>query len=187
MSLDIQNHSVMKKLLITILIGGWISANWSAATAQEVQVTSNDIYLKLNQPRSRTSVPEISWLTPSQEYTHSTERQINIQAEIRSDVPLQLVSLAILDHTSGMQRGLKKLDVPANTLVYSLNRSITLPDASNYLEIVTENANGARTSAARSVLVGNALEADVVAIDRKDYGLLFATDQYDSWTDLVNP
>ena len=28
---------------------------------------------------------------------------------------------------------------------------------------------------------------DAIAIDRKDYALLFATDRYDNWGDLVNP
>jgi hypothetical protein len=28
---------------------------------------------------------------------------------------------------------------------------------------------------------------EALAIDRKDYAVLFATDQYDNWTDLVNP
>jgi uncharacterized caspase-like protein len=35
--------------------------------------------------------------------------------------------------------------------------------------------------------MGKTAIADAIAIDRKDYALLFATDQYDHWTDLVNP
>ncbi len=50
-----------------------------------------------------------------------------------------------------------------------------------------ENVNGGAISSSRSVLVGADALASAVSIDRKDYALLFATDQYDNWTDLVNP
>lgn len=176
----------MKKLISLFLIGGWMGMNGTDLMAQEMRAKSNDVYLKLNQPRSRTSVPVISWLSPSLEFTHSTEMQIRIEAEIRSDVPLQEVRLIIGD-ASGLPRGTKKLEIPFNTLNYKVSKTLILPETANFVEIVAENSNGARTSATRSVTVGDAAFADAVAIDRKDYALLFATDQYDSWTDLVNP
>src|SRR5260221_188246 len=174
----------MKKIIGIILICLWIYLGLSIMlSAQEMRAKSNDVYLKLNQPRSRTSVPVISWLSPRQEYTHSTEIQIKVEAEIQSDVPLQEVQLIISDKASGSLRGSKKLEIPFNTLKYSLSKTITLPETSNYVEITAENTNGAKTSATRMVLVGDEAIADAVAIDRKDYALLFATDQYDSWAD----
>ena len=176
----------MKKIIVIILVCLWIFLGITFLFGQEMHAKSNDIYLKLNQPRSRTSVPVITWLSPSLDYTHSTEMQITIEAELQSDVPLQDVQLIIGDNTSGALRGSKKLEIPFNTLTYKLSKTISLPETSNFVEIVAENRNGAKTSSTRFVLVGD--EAiDAVAIDRKDYALLFATDQYDSWTDLVNP
>jgi hypothetical protein len=60
-------------------------------------------------------------------------------------------------------------------------------DGNNLVRIVAENINGGIVTSSRSVLVGKDAIADAIAIDRKDYLLVFATDQYDHWTDLVNP
>ncbi len=177
----------MKKIIIIILVCLWILLGLTILHAQEMRAKSNNVYLKLNQPRSRTSVPVISWVSPRQEYTHSTEIQIKVEAEIRSDVPLQEVRLLIGDYTSGSLMGSKNLEIPFNTTKYNLSNTIILPEASNYIEIIAENTNGAKASTSRMVLVGDEANADAVAIDRKDYALLFATDQYDSWSDLVNP
>ena len=37
------------------------------------------------------------------------------------------------------------------------------------------------------MIVGKDAVADAIALDRKDYALLIATDKYDNWGDLVNP
>jgi hypothetical protein len=47
--------------------------------------------------------------------------------------------------------------------------------------------NGGKISSTKTILVGSTALSNAVAIDRKDYALLFATDQYDNWADLVNP
>src|SRR5258708_14209737 len=137
-----------------VSICGWICVDATSVSAQEMRAKSNEIYLKLNEPRSRTSVPVISWLTPQQDYTHSTEMQITVQAEIQSDVPLQEVQLIIGDNISGSTLGSQKLEIPFNTLKYNLSNTIYLVDASNYVEIVVENRNGAKVSSKRIILVG---------------------------------
>ena len=50
-----------------------------------------------------------------------------------------------------------------------------------------ENTNGGMVSSSRSVLTGKDAVADAVDINRKDYALIIATDNYDNWSDLVNP
>jgi len=39
----------------------------------------------------------------------------------------------------------------------------------------------------RSIIVGSDALKEAVAIDRRDHALMFATDHYDHWNDLVNP
>jgi len=87
----------------------------------------------------------------------------------------------------GSSRGQKNVTVVDNVASTTVKQKLKLLDGSNYIEIVVENINGARVSGVRSVLVGKDAVSDAVSIDRKDYGLFFATDQYDNWTDLVNP
>src|SRR6266581_1426663 len=74
--LSVFKETTVKKLMVIVSICGWICVDATRVSAQEMRAKSNEIYLKLNEPRSRTSVPVISWLTPQQDYTHSTEMQI---------------------------------------------------------------------------------------------------------------
>jgi len=85
-----------------------------------------------------------------------------------------------------MPRGEKPLNI-GHVKEYTLVQPINLMGGLNVIEIVVENVNGGRISSSRSVLVGSDISSNSVAIDRKDYALLFATDQYDNWPDLVNP
>ena len=52
---------------------------------------------------------------------------------------------------------------------------------------MAENVDGGVVKDYRSVIVGMDALKDAIAMDRKDYAILFATDQYDNWNDLVNP
>lgn len=155
--------------------------------AQEMKKRSNDIALDMKQPRTRTTVPMVTWIKPTIEYTNSTEPQIDIEATISSDVPIAAVRLKIGDNVNGAVRGAKALPLEANSLATTIKQSVRLMEGSNYVELEVENVNGAKASSSRFVLVGKDAIADAIAIDRKDYALLFATDTYDYWTDLVNP
>jgi hypothetical protein len=64
---------------------------------------------------------------------------------------------------------------------------VKLFDGQNVIRLVAENVNGGIVTSTRSILVGKDAIADAISVDRKDYVLLFATDQYDHWSDLVNP
>jgi hypothetical protein len=68
-----------------------------------------------------------------------------------------------------------------------VERSITLMDGDNLLEIIAENIDGQKTISYRKVTVGSTSLADATKLDRTDYALIFATDEYDHWGDLVNP
>jgi len=68
-----------------------------------------------------------------------------------------------------------------------VKQHLRLSEGQNVVRIVAENAQGGIVTSTRSVIVGKDAVGDVVSINRKDYALFFATDQYDHWTDLVNP
>jgi hypothetical protein len=88
---------------------------------------------------------------------------------------------------AGAFRVQKDVEVPDNTHSMHLKQAITLITGSNYIEIVAENIDGGTVSDIRQVVVGEDAIAASVSFDRKDYALLFATDKYDFWSDLVNP
>ena len=175
----------MQKL--TMLLTLLSVAALPAAVAQNFSGKTNDVILNFKDSvhsNVAVSLPSITWKNPQQEYTNSTGTSIEIEASIFSDVDIKSIRILIGDGTAS--RGEKPVDVTA-VKEFNFNQRVRLLDGQNIIEIVVENVNGGAISSSRSVLVGADALASAVSIDRKDYALLFATDQYDNWTDLVNP
>jgi hypothetical protein len=159
----------------------------ASLAAQELRTRTNDVHLAVSQPRSLTSVPSVTWITPNLEYTNSIEPEIEIEATVHSDVAIKSIQIVLGDNLSGSSRGQKNVTTVQNRTDETIKQKLRLMEGSNYIEIIVENINGAKASGVRNVLVGKDAVADAVAIDRKDYALFFATDNYDNWSDLVNP
>lgn len=155
--------------------------------AQNFSGKTNDIVLDFKSTTSQgvvTNLPVITWQNPQPEFTNSTSESVELQASIASDVDIK--SIRILLGDGNTLRGEKSVEV-GTVREYKLRQHLKLLEGQNVIEIVVENAKGGRISSTRSILMGKNAIADAIAIDRKDYVLLFATDQYDHWTDLVNP
>lgn len=154
--------------------------------AQVVADRTNQVQLDFTKPIVATKLAKIVWQLPRLEYTNSQENKIDVKALISSTVPLKSVRLAILPSLDAEPKAF--LDIPLESpMSASIERSLNLPDGQNYVQIIAENQDGGIVKDNRSIIVGlNALK-DAIAINRKDYALLFATDQYDNWNDLVNP
>ncbi len=172
------------KVLLSIFV---LLSQAAMLPGQELRVKTNEVHVSMKNPRSATSVPTIRWITPKLEYTNSLESHVEIEAEVKSDVPLEALHLTIGDNMSGESRGKKAIELTDGALTFTIKQKITLLAGSNFIEVVAENKNGAKVSDRRNVIVGSDAISDAVAIDRKDYGLFFATDTYDYWDDLVNP
>jgi len=175
----------MQKLTMLFLLLS--VATLPAAVAQNFSGKTNDVILNFKDSVHSNvvvSLPSITWKNPQQEYTNSTGTSIEIEASIFSDVDIKSIRILIGDGTAS--RGEKPVDVPV-VKEFNFKQRVRLLDGQNIIEIVVENVNGGAISSSRSVLVGADALASAVSIDRKDYALLFATDQYDNWTDLVNP
>lgn len=166
-------------VMFVLLIG------YYSATSQELRTRTNEVHLSMKEPRSRTSVPVITWISPRMEFSNSTENLVAIEATVQSDVPLKSIKIILGDNSSGASRGQKNVTVE-NSVSQIVRQKVTLTEGSNYIEIVAENINGGTVSGVRNVVVGvDAISA--VSTNRKDYALFFATDNYDNWSDLVNP
>jgi hypothetical protein len=154
--------------------------------AQQLHTRSNDLHIDLNQAQTRTTVPIITWISPKHDYTQSANFVVAIDAEVRSNVALQSLEIRVGDQRTGGLRGEKKIGIPAETFDYHLTSNITLGDELNFIEIIARCGNGTKVSTKRIVRSGQDV-SDFVAVDRKDYALLFATDKYDNWPNLTNP
>lgn len=154
--------------------------------AQELRERTDEIHLSMTQPRSKTTVPVISWVTPKVEWTSTQVHQFEIEAIVESDVLIKSIFIKVGDPSTGSARGQKEVKDAENSKTYQIKQKILLADGSNAVEIIVENYNGARVSDIRNITVGSNGPSTISA-DRKDYALLFATDNYDYISDLVNP
>ncbi|MBX7127207.1 MAG: caspase family protein [Cyclobacteriaceae bacterium] len=152
--------------------------------AQGFNQKTNQIHINLKQPGGLTVLPSIYWVAPVLEFTNSQQNGIEIEAVVVSEIELKSVEILITNGTS--PAGRKSLDF-GKTRTQRFKQFIKLQDGQNEITFLVENQQGGKVSSTRSVLVGRNAIADAVSIDRKDYLLIFATDQYDNWNDLVNP
>jgi len=173
----------MKKLIVFVSLLLWIANSY----AQNFSGKTNDIVLNFKKPvNSSTAIglPVIVWKTPHLEYTNAQSNAVDIEVTVTSDIEIKSIRIVIGDGNAS--RGEKPIDVAKST-EHHIKQSLKLLDGQNVIDIITENIQGGVVSSSRSILVGKDAIADAISIDRKDYALLFATDQYDNWTDLVNP
>ncbi len=155
----------------------------TASFAQSFSGQTNDIHLDFKNP-SNAALPVIGWVYPRLENTATQNNKIEIEAEVRSEAPLRLISVVIGANSRGAAE--KKLTLESGLLSYKVKQSLTLTDGMNEISIVVENQSGGRVSSSRFISVGrdwaNRLDAN-----RSDYALFFATNNYDDFSDLVNP
>jgi hypothetical protein len=154
--------------------------------AQTVADKTNGIALDFNQPIIATTLPQIDWQLPTSEYSSSTENRIDFKARVVSVKPLKTVRIAVVRSLQDEPQSYLSVDLESKVVV-DVSRNIYLPNGQNYVKIIAENEEGGIVSDYRSVIVGLDAISEAIAVDRKDYAILFATDNYDNWNDLVNP
>jgi hypothetical protein len=174
---------IMKAILLTLTI--CLLATVSGA--QSFSGKTVDINLNFKDSATakiNTTLPIITWTFPQIEYSNSLENHVTLELMIHSDVELRSATMLITDGTT-TARGNKQIKTGTDRDI-PVKQPLSLPDGTNVIELMVENVNGGKTSSKRTIVVGKAGE-NMLAADRKDYALLFATDEYDNWTDLVNP
>jgi hypothetical protein len=169
----------MKKIFIALFCG---IAN--LCIAQGFSGRSNLIVVDYRQPGTLTSLPAIVWIAPRVESTMSTTDVVGLEAVIRSEMLITDISLEVIN--SG-HRHEKKPSFDSNSSLYLLKQNLKLLPGENQIILTVKNVNGGVVRSTRSVLVGKSEIALAVDANRKDYALIFATDKYDSWDNLVNP
>ncbi len=172
----------MKRLLVPALL-----LIWSVSVAQIVSDRTNDIAINFSDPTINTSLPTINWIFPRMEYTNTQETRVDIKAEVNSKVPLKTVVVSLKNEKEGKPMGVRVIDIDEGALHAEISQNLRMADGENWIEIKVETMDGGIVYDYRSIRVGMDAIADAVLLNRKDYALLFATDTYDNWNDLVNP
>ena len=161
-----------------------------ALYAQNVSTRTNEFEVDYSDPKKvmNSSIPVIKWITPIPETNYAQVNKYSIKFEIESSNPLKTISINIKEGVETASRGTQTiLPKEEEKLHVAIERNLTLMEGDNLLEIVAENIDGVKTISYKKVIVGSTTLADASKLNRTDYALIFATDDYDNWNDLVNP
>ncbi|GCC50933.1 peptidase C14 [Chryseotalea sanaruensis] len=177
----------MKKRLFSLAL---TILSVAVAMAQNVSTRTNEFEVDFSDPKRLvyTTIPVINWITPVQETNYAQENKFKIRVEIDSDKPIKNIIINVKESEQSASRGSSSIQPTDEEKLHTVvERNITLMDGDNLLEIIAENIDGQKTISYRKVTVGSTSLADATKLDRTDYALIFATDEYDHWGDLVNP
>lgn len=158
--------------------------------AQNVSTRTNEFEVDFSDPKKLmyTTIPVINWVSPVPETNYAQEMKFKIEIEIESEKPLKNITIYIKESELTASRGMTTVKPePGQELKMVVEKTLTLLEGENLLEVVAENIDGQKTISHRKVHIGSTGLADAINLNRTDYALIFATDQYDHWSDLVNP
>jgi hypothetical protein len=158
--------------------------------AQNVSTRTNEFEVDFSDPKKlvNTTIPVINWVTPVAETNYAQENKYKIKVEVESDKPIKSITIYVKEDENAASRGMTSMKPDAGQeLKMVVEKNLTLMEGANVLEIVAENMDGQKTISQRKIHVGTTGIADASKLDRTDYALIIATDQYDNWSDLVNP
>lgn len=177
----------MKKLLF-ILICFVAGFNLSA---QNVSTRTNEFEVDFSDPKklANSVIPVINWITPTAETNFAGEQKYKIKFEIESSAPIKNIQITIKEAPESASRGMLNIQPATEEEKHRsvIEKNVTLMDGDNVIEIVAENTDGVKTVSYRSIRVGTTGIADASKLDRTDYAILFTTNDYDNWPDLINP
>lgn len=179
---------IMKRRLVLILMGVLMAI--AGAIAQTVTTRTNDFEVDFSDSKKlvNSSVPSINWLSPIPEMTYAQDSKFKISFEVEAFTPLKNIVINLKENTEAAIRGSQTITPEGNDQTRTtVDRTLTLMDGENVIEVIVENVDGIKSFSMRKVTVGTTTLADVTKLNRTDHALVFATDKYDHWTPLVNP
>lgn len=174
----------LKNILPLICLTCSLTFSW----AQNVSSRTEKFIINTKNPVASSTVPMITWMTPVPEISYSQEPRYKIKFVVETTSPIKSITISVRESLETASRGSMTIQPEEAEKMYTVvDRSINLMDGENLLEVMVENAEGVKSKSYRRVRVGSLILADANRIERNDYALIFATDEYDNWSDLVNP
>jgi hypothetical protein len=178
--------SISTNRIVIVLVFSLSTFTHSQGQGLTAKTNQLSINLTTGLPNA-TSLPTISWIYPKLEYTTSQQNKVEIKAIVKTTSSLKELKLVVGNGINGVTIATKKFTVVKDQFEYPIATTVTLPDGNNFLSLEATTEQGATISDRRQIITGKGADDTMVAIDRKDYVLLFATNKYDHWDDLVNP
>lgn len=157
---------------------------------QNVSTRTNEFEVDFSDPKKLvySTIPVINWISPVPETNYGQQMKFRIEIRIESEKPIKDITLYIRESEEATTRGMTTIKPEAGQeREMVVEKTLTLMEGENIVEVVAENIDGQKSHSYRKIHVGTTGLADAVKLDRADYALIFATDEYDHWNDLVNP
>jgi len=162
----------------------------AVVNSQNLTVRSNEVLLSgKNNTSSQLSgtLPVIRWINPQNDFASSAVNKIELKANVALSTPANEITLRVGSVDDETIWVTKSIALQPGFLKYDIKLPVTIPDGSNYVEIEVTTKEGIVVAEKRRLIIGKGALDNVLSNDRKDVALLFGTDKYDYWTDLVNP
>ncbi len=159
------------------------------AIAQDVNTRSSSFDVNFADGKMVNSdLPIIKWISPASESIYQNENTYNVKFDLSSETPIIAITISLKDAINSKSRTTQKIDLdstlnPNSTVEFE----VELEFGANVIEVVAENTNGLKAIGYKTIHVGGGDVADLKSLERTDYALVFATDEYDNWPDLINP
>jgi hypothetical protein len=175
-----------QQLIFTLAL---VSGIYSVSRAQNVITRSSQFEVDFSDPKNlvTTKVPVINWAIPIPETSYVQDTKYRIKLDVLSSSALKGITINLKQSADGDNRGSLSVPLKENETTQTIDKTLTLADGDNVVEVIAENREGVKTTTWRKVVVGATSLADASKLDRTDYSLIFATDNYENWSDLVNP
>ncbi len=156
---------------------------------QNLTTRSSEFELDLTRAKNITAdIPVVNIISPIPDINYSEDGKVVVKFEVSSGNALKSVILSIKEGDLKTSRGMQTLiPTEAEKNYFTAEKRLTLLDGENNIQIIAENMAGIKTTAIKKVNVGVEAIANATKLDRTDYALVIATDQYEYWNDLVNP
>src|SRR5258705_4105510 len=176
-----------KMQLALVLMLGFITV----MKAQNVSTRTNEFEVDFSDPKKlvNSTVPTINWIAPVAETNYAQDPKFKIKFNVESASGIKNITLAIKESHVSSARGAQMIQ-PSTEVekhIMAVERNVTLMDGGNVVEVIVENEEGVKTFSQRSINIGTTALTDANKLDRTDYAILFTTNDYDNWPDLINP
>jgi len=174
----------MKNYSITV---GLVLATISLkVTAQEISYRTNTILIAKSANITDENYPKIDWKSHRLSSYFIEQGKVEISAKVESKTPLLEVTISISNDNELM--GKMVFDLKQDERLQKvISNTIYLMEGSNSVEIIAKTQNGLISTEIKQFIVGSEAISKAVVDNRIDRAILFATDEYDSWSDLANP
>jgi hypothetical protein len=170
----------MKKLVILIAA----LAAVIPACSQTLTGRSNSVRLEISS-KPKSAPPVLVWISPDQTSSVITANEVTVKVGVNSTYTLRNVTVMINGQPAS-DRGFAVSSPEASKFTKFVEQKLTLTPGANEVKVIAENDKGEITTESR--MVNMTMPVAVVNLEqRTDYALIIATNEYDEWSDLVNP